>query len=55
VPWNTCGAFMSTTLMVSAADYFPYAFVNLITPVIVVIVSYAGYRIATLPDSSSEA
>ena len=55
VPWNTCGAFMSTTLMVSAADYFPYAFVNLITPVIVVIVSYAGFRIARLPDSSPEA
>jgi NhaC family Na+:H+ antiporter len=55
VPWNTCGAFMSTTLMVSAADYFPYAFVNLITPVVVVIVSYAGFRIARLPDASPEA
>jgi NhaC family Na+:H+ antiporter len=55
VPWNTCGAFMSTTLMVSAADYFPYAFVNLLTPLMVVIVSYAGFRIATLPDSPSEA
>jgi NhaC family Na+:H+ antiporter len=54
VPWNTCGAFMSTTLMVSAAEYFPYAFVNLITPVIVVIVSYAGFRIARLPDASLE-
>jgi Na+/H+ antiporter NhaC len=45
---------MSTTLMVSAADYFPYAFVNLLTPVIVVIVSYAGFRIARLPDSAAE-
>jgi Na+/H+ antiporter NhaC len=43
---------MSTTLMVSAAEYFPYAFVNLLTPVIVVIVSYAGFRIARLPDAS---
>jgi NhaC family Na+:H+ antiporter len=54
VPWNTCGAFMSTTLMVSASAYFPYAFVNLITPVIVVIVSYTGFRIARLPDASPE-
>jgi NhaC family Na+:H+ antiporter len=54
VPWNTCGAFMSSTLMVSAADYFPYAFVNLITPVIVVIVSYAGFRIAMLPKNPPE-
>ncbi len=52
VPWNTCGAFMSTTLMVSAAAYFPYAFVNLITPAIVVIVSFAGFRIARLPEAS---
>jgi len=55
VPWNTCGAFMSTTLMVSAAAYFPYAFVNLLTPVIVAIVSYAGIRIARLPDALPEA
>jgi NhaC family Na+:H+ antiporter len=54
VPWNTCGAFMSTTLMVSAGAYFPYAFVNLITPVIVVIVSYAGFRIAKLPENPPE-
>ena len=54
VPWNTCGAFMSTTLMVSAGAYFPYAFVNLITPVIVVIVSYAGFRIARLPENPPE-
>jgi NhaC family Na+:H+ antiporter len=54
VPWNTCGAFMSTTLMVSAGAYFPYAFVNLITPVIVVIVSYAGFRIAMLPEDPPE-
>jgi len=54
VPWNTCGAFMSTTLMVSAGAYFPYAFVNLFTPLIVVIFSYTGFRIAMLPDSSRE-
>jgi NhaC family Na+:H+ antiporter len=54
VPWNTCGAFMSSTLMVSASAYFPYAFVNLITPVIVVIVSYAGFRIARLPENPPE-
>jgi NhaC family Na+:H+ antiporter len=55
VPWNTCGAFMSTTLMVSAGDYFPFAFVNLITPLVVVIASYAGFRIAMLTDASADA
>ncbi|MDH3213188.1 MAG: Na+/H+ antiporter NhaC [Myxococcales bacterium] len=55
VPWNTCGAFMSTALMVSAGAYFPYAFLNLITPVLVVLVSFAGFRIAMLPAASDAA
>jgi NhaC family Na+:H+ antiporter len=54
IPWNTCGAFMSSTLMVSAGAYFPYAFVNLITPVIVMIISFTGFRIAMLPENPPE-
>jgi NhaC family Na+:H+ antiporter len=55
VPWNTCGAFMSTTLMVPTAAYFPYAFLNLLTPVVAVTIAYAGFRIAKIPDSQREA
>jgi NhaC family Na+:H+ antiporter len=50
IPWNTCGAFMSTTLSVSAAAYFPYAFLNLLSPVIAVIIGYTGFRIAMLTE-----
>ncbi|TFG97846.1 MAG: Na+/H+ antiporter NhaC, partial [Myxococcales bacterium] len=50
LPWNTCGAFMSTALMVSSTAYFPYAFLNLLTPVIGVILAYTGFRIARLPE-----
>jgi NhaC family Na+:H+ antiporter len=50
IPWNTCGAFMSTALMVSSTAYFPYAFLNLLTPVIGVILAYTGFRIARLPE-----
>jgi NhaC family Na+:H+ antiporter len=50
VPWNTCGAFMSTTLSVSATAYLPYAFLNLLTPIIAVIIGYTGFRIATLTE-----
>jgi NhaC family Na+:H+ antiporter len=53
VPWNTCGAFMSTALMVSSASYLPYAFVNLLTPVIAVSIAFSGFRIAKLPESAS--
>ncbi len=50
VPWNTCGAFMASTLMVPTAAYFPYAFLNLLTPVIAVTIAFAGFRIAKLPE-----
>jgi len=54
VPWNTCGAFMSTTLMVPTAAYFPYAFLNLLTPVVAVIIAFSGFRIARLPEGPDE-
>ena len=52
VPWNTCGAFMSSALMVSSASYLPYAFVNLLTPVIAVAIAFSGFRIAAIPESA---
>jgi NhaC family Na+:H+ antiporter len=55
VPWNTCGAFMSTALMVSTAAYFPYAFLNLLTPVFAVIIAFSGFRIARLPEATEAA
>ncbi len=55
VPWNTCGAFMSTTLMVPTAAYLPYAFLNLLTPVVAVIIAYTGFRIAHLSENPPDA
>ena len=54
VPWNTCGAFMSTALLVPTAAYLPYAFLNLLTPVVAVIIAFSGFRIAKLSDSARE-
>lgn len=45
VPWNTCGAFMFTTLGVYPFAYAPYAFLNLINPVISAIYGYTGLTI----------
>ncbi len=42
VPWNTCGAFMATALGVHPFAYLPYAFLNLINPVISIIYGYTG-------------
>src|SRR6056297_2992621 len=40
VPWNSCGAFMWQTLGVHPFAYAPYAFLNLINPVVSVIYGY---------------
>lgn len=42
VPWNTCGAFMYETLGVHPFAYLPYAFLNILNPVISVILGYTG-------------
>ena len=55
VPWNTCGAFMSSALMVPTLAYLPYAFLSLLTPVIAVLIAFGGFRIATLTSPEREA
>ncbi|MFO7564251.1 MAG: Na+/H+ antiporter NhaC [Enhygromyxa sp.] len=48
IPWNTCGAFMSTTLGVATLSYAPYCFVNLLNPIIGVVLGFTGWTIARL-------
>ncbi len=50
VPWNTCGAFMAAALGVSPFAYLPFAFFNLLLPVINVIYGYTGFSMAKLKD-----
>ncbi len=51
VPWNTCGAFMATTLGVATFAYAPYAFFNLINPLISAGYGFTGFTIEKLPPS----
>jgi NhaC family Na+:H+ antiporter len=46
VPWNSCGAFMATTLGVSTQAYLPYAFLNLLNPLVAIAIAAAGWGIA---------
>lgn len=55
VPWNTCGAFMAQTLGVATVAYLPYAFFNLINPVIAAIYGFTGFSIAKLEPGQDEA
>jgi len=54
VPWNTCGAFMSATLMVSTFSYLPYAFLNLMNPLISIFYGVTGWTIAPLDDQNPQ-
>ncbi|GET34760.1 sodium:proton antiporter [Prolixibacter bellariivorans] len=45
IPWNTCGATQSRVLGVPTLAYLPYAFFNLISPVMTVLVAYLNFKI----------
>ena len=50
VPWNTCGATMSTFLGVPTLAYLPYCFFNLLSPVVTVLFGYMGITIMKLEN-----
>ncbi len=51
IPWNTCGAFMSSTLGVATLAYIPWCFLNLINPIVGIVLGYTGWTITKLdPD-----
>ncbi|TJX68350.1 Na+/H+ antiporter NhaC [Soehngenia saccharolytica] len=45
VPWNTCGAYMYSVLLVSPLAYLPYAFLNLINPLVAIFYGFTGITI----------
>lgn len=42
IPWTTGGAFFAATLNVPTLEYLPYAFVNLLSPLLAIIFAYLG-------------
>jgi len=45
IPWNTCGAYMYSVLLVNPLDYIFYSFFNLINPVLAVVYGFIGFNI----------
>lgn len=45
IPWNTCGAYMFSVLLVSPIAFAPYAFLNWINPIVAVIYGFTGFSI----------
>jgi NhaC family Na+:H+ antiporter len=48
VPWNTCGAYMAGVLGVATMAYLPFAFFNLLSPLMTMLQGALGWRIARL-------
>ena len=51
VPWNTCGAFMYSALGVHPFAYLPYAFLNLINPLVSIFYGFTGITMEKLPQA----
>jgi NhaC family Na+:H+ antiporter len=54
VPWNTCGAFMAGTLGVPTLVYLPYAFFNLLNPIISAVYGFTGFSIEKVDPNAVE-
>ncbi|MEG0580419.1 MAG: Na+/H+ antiporter NhaC family protein, partial [Niameybacter sp.] len=52
IPWNTCGAYMSATMGVGCFAFLPFAFFNLLCPIISLFYGLTGLTIEKLPDES---
>ncbi|PCK32276.1 Na+/H+ antiporter NhaC [Pseudoalteromonas piscicida] len=55
IPWNTCGAYMQSVLLINPFDYAMYAFFNLINPVLAVIYAYLGIKILKITPPAMKA
>ncbi len=45
VPWNSCGAYMTGVLGVATIKYLPFAFFNILNPIVALVYAFTGYRI----------
>ncbi len=48
VPWNTCGAYMAATLGVATFAYLPFAFFNLINPLVSIVYGFTGFTMVKI-------
>jgi len=53
-PWNTCGAYHSNVLGVATGAYLPYAFFNLVSPIMTVAFAYLNIKIKKEKENKKE-
>jgi NhaC family Na+:H+ antiporter len=54
VPWNTCGAYMSSVLGVATLTYLPYCFFNIISPFMTILFAFLGIKIKKLTKQQGD-
>lgn len=55
IPWNTCGAYMISTLGVAAWSYVPYCIINLLNPIISIVYGYTGITMSPAEEDKQAA
>lgn len=50
IPWNTCGATMSTYLGIPTIEYIPFCFLNLVNPIVSIVFGFTGITMMKLED-----
>jgi NhaC family Na+:H+ antiporter len=55
IPWNTCGAYMSATLGVATFSYAPFAFFNLLCPLVAIIYGFTMFALKPIETGGAEA
>jgi Na+:H+ antiporter, NhaC family len=53
IPWNTCGATQSRVLGVDTWSYAPYAFFNIISPLMTILFAYLNVKIRRFTDKKT--
>ena len=54
IPWTTCGSYMMATLGLNPFAYLPFAFLNIITPLISLVLAATGWTMTKREKESSE-
>jgi NhaC family Na+:H+ antiporter len=54
IPWNTCGATQSRVLGVDTLAYAPYAFFNIISPLMTILFAYLNIKIRRITDKNEK-
>lgn len=50
IPWNTCGAYMHASLGVHPFAYAPYAFLNILNPLVSIFYGFTGITMAKMTE-----